>query len=92
MKNWKLSRKLGMLVVLAIVGVVVSIAIGLMQLREHLLQDRMLKTRHVVEVALGVISHFQKLEQEASFPPTRCVACATKRPSISSSTIWKTVR
>ncbi len=64
MKNWKLSRKLGMLVVLAIAGVVVSIAIGLMQLREHLLQDRMLKTRHVVEVALGVITHFQKLEQE----------------------------
>ena len=66
MKNWKLSSKLGMLVVLAVAGVVVSIAIGLMQLREHLLQDRMLKTRHVVEVALGVITHFQKLEQEGT--------------------------
>jgi methyl-accepting chemotaxis protein len=63
MKNWKLSIKLAVLVLLAIVSVLVSIAIGLMQLRGHLLEDRMQKTRHVVEVALGVLQHYHQLEQ-----------------------------
>ncbi|MDX9707618.1 MAG: cache domain-containing protein [Azospira sp.] len=63
-KNWKLSLKLGVLVVLAIAGVLVSITVGLVQLREHLLQDRMIKTRHVVEVALGVIAHFEAQERD----------------------------
>lgn len=69
MKNWKLSRKLAVLVVLAIAGVLMSIFIGLVQLREHLLEDRKLKTRHVVEVAVGVIEHFQKLEAGGQLAP-----------------------
>ena len=64
MKNWKLSAKLSVLVVLAILSVLVSIAIGLTQLRTHLLEDRKLKTRHVVEVVQGVIQRYHQLEQQ----------------------------
>jgi methyl-accepting chemotaxis protein len=59
MKNWKLASKLSLLVVLAILGIVASIAMGLTQLRGHLMEDRKIKTRHVVETAHGILSHFQ---------------------------------
>jgi len=64
MKNWKLSYKLAVLVTLAILSVVVSIALGLLELREHMLEDRKLKTRHVVEVAHGILQNFHRLERE----------------------------
>ncbi|OHC71323.1 MAG: hypothetical protein A2045_07270 [Rhodocyclales bacterium GWA2_65_20] len=68
MKNWKLGSKLSVLVVLSIVGFVVSIAFGLIELRASLLEDRKLKTRHVVEVALGVVTRFQAMEAEDALP------------------------
>ena len=66
MKNWKLSSKLSVLVVLSIVGFVISIAFGLTELRVALLEDRKLKTKHVVEVAKGVVARFQALEAEGA--------------------------
>jgi len=64
MKNWKLSTKLAVLVAIAVASVILSIAIGLLQLRGHLLEDRKLKTRHVVEVAHGVMQRYHQLEQQ----------------------------
>ena len=64
MRNLKLSVKLAILVLLAIASVLVSITIGLMQLRGHLLEDRMQKTRHVVEVAHGILDRYNQLERD----------------------------
>ncbi|MDO8934015.1 MAG: cache domain-containing protein [Rhodocyclaceae bacterium] len=62
MKNWKLGSKLSVLVLLSVVGFVISIAFGLIELRASLLEDRKLKTQHVVEVARGVVARFHALE------------------------------
>ena len=46
MKNLKLGWKLTLLVALAALGIIASIAMGLAQLRDNLLEDRKFKTRH----------------------------------------------
>ena len=53
-----------MLVVLVILGILASIILGLSELRSHLLEDRKLKTRHVVEVAAGILGHYQALQAQ----------------------------
>lgn len=64
MKNWKLAYKLSFLVTVAIVGLLVNITIGLVQLRGHLLEDRKIKTRHVVETVTGVLAYYQKQQAD----------------------------
>lgn len=64
MKNWKLSYKLSLLVALAVLCILASMAIGLHYLHHHLLEDRMVKTRHAVETAHSVLRHFHQLEQQ----------------------------
>ena len=68
MKNWKLRSKLALLVLLSVAAFVVSIAFGLMELRSSLMEDRKLKTRHVVEVARGVVARFQAIEAAGGLP------------------------
>ncbi len=63
MKNWKIASKLTVLVLVSIVGFLISIAFGLVQLRSHLLEDRKLKTQQVVEVALSIIKRLHADEQ-----------------------------
>ena len=64
MKNWKLAYKLSFLVAIAIIGLLVNITMGLVQLRGHLLEDRKIKTRHVVETATGILAYYQKQQVE----------------------------
>ncbi|MBC9073464.1 methyl-accepting chemotaxis protein [Thauera sp. CAU 1555] len=59
MNNLRIGAKLGLLVALAVLGYVINIGAGLISLRDDLLADRMLKTRNVVEVAHGVVSHYR---------------------------------
>jgi methyl-accepting chemotaxis protein len=49
-----------------VLGFVISNAFGLMELRSSLLEDRKQKTKHVVEVARGVVAGFHTLESEGS--------------------------
>lgn len=64
MKNWKINTKLTVLVLLSIVGFLASIAFGLVELRSNLLEDRKLKTRQVVEVAVGIVQRLQADEKD----------------------------
>ncbi len=64
MKNWKLAYKLSFLAAVAVVGLLVNITMGLVQLRGHLLEDRKIKTRHVVETATGILAYYQKQQSE----------------------------
>jgi len=78
MKNWKLGSKLSVLVLLSVVGFIISIAFGLIELRSSLLEDRKLKTRHVVEVAQGVVARFQAMEAENAMPREEAQKAAIK--------------
>jgi methyl-accepting chemotaxis protein len=64
MKNWKLAYKLSFLVAVAVVGLLVNITMGLTQLRGHLLEDRKIKTRHVVETVTGILAYYQKQQKD----------------------------
>ena len=56
----KLGWKLFLLVALAVVGFLVNSGQGLMLLKENLLEDRKLKTKHVVETAHGILAHYRQ--------------------------------
>jgi methyl-accepting chemotaxis protein len=62
--NLKMKYKLGALVVIAFVGIVSVGSALLVNLKQSLLQEKELKTRHVVETAYGVVDHFHKLSRE----------------------------
>lgn len=76
MNNLKLGTKLSLLVALAVLGYVITIVAGLVSLRDDLLQDRMLKTRNVVEVAHGVVSHYHAAVVQGSLSEEAAKASA----------------
>ena len=63
MKNLKLGWKLALLMLLAIVGYLLTIGMGLSVLKTNLLEDRKLKTKNVVEVAHGILGHYYAEQQ-----------------------------
>lgn len=63
MKNLKLGWKLALLMLLAIVGYLVTIGMGLSVLKSNLLEDRKVKTKNVVEVAHGFLSYYYAEQQ-----------------------------
>jgi methyl-accepting chemotaxis protein len=78
MKNWKLGVKLSVLVLLSVTGFIISIGFGLAELRSSLMTDRELKTRHVVEVATGMLAHYQALEASGAMPREEAQKAAIK--------------
>ncbi len=62
MKNLKLAVRLSLIVVLAMVGIVAVSAFTLKNIRDTMLEDRLVKTRHIVEAAHSVIAHFGQME------------------------------
>lgn len=63
MKNLKLSWKLGLLMLLAIFGYLLTIGMGLAGLKTNLLEDRKIKTKNVVEVAHGILGFYYGEQQ-----------------------------
>src|SRR5512145_1411598 len=57
-RNLRTSRKLALVIALGLAATVFSTAQVLAALKREMLEDRQLKTRHLVEVAQGVISDF----------------------------------
>ncbi len=55
--NMKISRRMALLVVLSVVGLVAVSAVDAWRTRGVLLEDRQVKTQHVVEVAYSVIAN-----------------------------------
>jgi methyl-accepting chemotaxis protein len=62
--NMKISTRLWALVGLAIAGLVVSVGLSLLILQKSLLEDRQIKTKHVVETAYSILAHYGKLAAE----------------------------
>jgi len=62
--NLKMKYKLGLMVGIALVGILILVPMFLTSLKESLLQEKSLKTRHVVETAYGVLEHFAREAKE----------------------------
>ncbi len=55
--------KILLLILLAVFGSIIMASLALSTLKANLLEDRQLKTRHVVEIAYHVLAHFEKQAQ-----------------------------
>jgi methyl-accepting chemotaxis protein len=58
--NLKIGRRMALLVLLSIVATLLVGVIDAWRTRDMLLDDRKVKTQHVVEVAYGIVESFQK--------------------------------
>ena len=53
---------------LTLLGVVILCLYSVMHLRDSMLEDRKQKTKNLVEVGAGVLTHFSKLAAEGKLP------------------------
>ncbi|MBS4095902.1 MAG: methyl-accepting chemotaxis protein [Sulfuricella sp.] len=66
--NLKLRGKLLLATLVAIVGLIVISAASLYTLKHNLVQERQIKTRHLVETAHGLVVHYHQLAQQGALP------------------------
>ena len=68
-RNLTIRSKLLILLVIGAIGVAAIAAISLFEQRRTLIEDRKVKTQHIVESAYGVLAHFDRLVQSGKMPP-----------------------
>lgn len=61
MRNVKLTAKVGLIVAVALIGLIAVAALSLMELRRQMLADRYAFTENVVELGYGVLEHHRDL-------------------------------
>jgi methyl-accepting chemotaxis protein len=64
-----IAFKLGLANLLPLAIIVVLAVLAIMDQKSDLLDERKLKTRHLVETAYGVLNHFQDLEKQGTLSP-----------------------
>ncbi|MDD3481508.1 cache domain-containing protein [Azovibrio restrictus] len=74
----KIATKTRLLIVVALLGIVTSVAAGLFNLRTTLLQDRQTQTRTLVEAALGTVAYFHALETSGQLDRAAAQAAAAQ--------------
>ena len=75
-RNLRLGTKIWIMVTLSVIGSLVIIFSALQSVERVLLEDRMVKTRHVVETASGVIEHFHAQEKSGELSREAAQAAA----------------
>ncbi|WP_417596911.1 methyl-accepting chemotaxis protein [Oceanospirillum sp.] len=61
--NIKIKYKLWVIIGLMAMGTAVLISVSLMSLKDNLLEDRKIKTKHVVETVHGFLDHYYAMEK-----------------------------
>ena len=64
--RFKINHRLGLIAALGVIGVVVVVGVGLMNLNANLLEDRREKTREIVEGAHAMVQHYQEKVRSGS--------------------------
>jgi methyl-accepting chemotaxis protein len=64
--SWRVSARMQLLVALALIGLLVLCLVSLFQLKSSMLEDRKQTTKNLVEVAIGVLAHHQKMAQDGT--------------------------
>lgn len=57
MRNVKLTAKVGLIVAVALIGLIAVAALSLMELRRQMLADRYAFTENIVEIGYGILDH-----------------------------------
>ena len=74
----KIATKTRLLIVVALLGIVISVTAGLFNLRATLLQDRQTQTRTLVEAALGTVAYFHAQEVSGQLDRAAAQAAAAQ--------------
>ncbi|GAB4355355.1 MAG: methyl-accepting chemotaxis protein [Gammaproteobacteria bacterium] len=64
--SWKISHRIWLIVLIAVVGLAVTSTLALHHAKDQMLKDRQTAVRQAVEVAHGVLAHFQRLQTDGS--------------------------
>jgi methyl-accepting chemotaxis protein len=68
-RNLKIRSRILMIVMGVAAGIFVIGGFALNELRDNLMEDRLIKTRHVVEVVHGLLSHYAAREKSGDLSP-----------------------
>lgn len=96
LRSMSISRRLWLILVVAVAMLVVLGLLMLRQIHGDLYQAKAEKTRHVVQTAAGVLAYYQGLEAAGTLSREAaqqqalqwCGRCATTTTTTSGSTTW----
>jgi methyl-accepting chemotaxis protein len=72
----KITTRMVLMVIVSVVGMVLVGAIGLNNLKKNLLEDRYLRTQHLVETAVSIAKHYHGLVQKGQMTDAEAKARA----------------
>ncbi|MBN2751128.1 MAG: cache domain-containing protein [Rhodospirillaceae bacterium] len=78
----KITTRMALMVVIALVGMVLVGAIGLNNLKTNLLEDRYLKTQQLVEAAQSIVVHYHDLYKKGTMTEAEAKAKALSEMSL----------
>ncbi len=78
LRNLKLQSKLQIIVVIAVFCLFLVEVVSLQSLKNNLLEEKKLKTKHVTETAFGVIEYYYKLFKEGGIREDAAKSMAQK--------------
>ncbi|OOV88761.1 methyl-accepting chemotaxis protein [Oceanospirillum linum] len=76
--NIKIKYKLWVIIGLMAMGTAVLISVSLMSLKDNLLEDRKIKTKHVVETVHGFLDHYYGMEKAGQLSREQAQQAAQK--------------
>ena len=76
LKNLKVRKKLWMIILSALAGIAVLVSMSLIFLKQDMMREKELKTRHLVETAHSLLGHFQRLTAEGKLTEQEAKAAA----------------
>ena len=72
----KFKTKILFIIGIMLVGIAALIALSLFSLKREMVEDRKIKTRHVVETAFGILEHFNDQIKQGAMTPEKAQAAA----------------
>jgi len=77
-RNFTLKGKIMFTTALMLAGIAVIVILSLVTIRRELLDDRKVKTRHLVEVAYGVLEHYHQMAADGKMTMTEAQQAAVQ--------------
>ena len=76
LSHWRISIKLRLLVAIAFAGIALVAVMGTHDLQDAMFEDRQAKTQHLVEVAHGIVQHFESQSRSGALSADAAKASA----------------
>jgi methyl-accepting chemotaxis protein len=64
----KIKTKLWIITIVALIGVAALSAVALVTLKDRMMEEKRIKTQHLIETAYGVLDYYHKLAQAGGLP------------------------